>query len=191
MFNFELILFDNETVSLPILELNIEAVSEVFSFNANPADRSVVDAFKSILVLKVAVSDLFNLVFILFDKETVSLPILELNIPEVSDVFNFKLADKLLELFIESILFDKETVSVPILSETYCVLANVPDTGKVTLLAAVVVIVKSPTPLVMILFAIVIVLPLLLTPVPPLLLDNIPVIVEAESEKIELFDVKE
>ena len=94
-------------------------------------------------------------------------------------------------LFIESILLDNEIVSVPILSETYCVLAKVPDTGKVTLLAAVVVIVKSPIPLVMMLFAIVIVLPLLLTPVPPLLLVKIPVIVEAESEKIELFDVKE
>ena len=67
----------------------------------------------------------------------------------------------------------------------------VPDVGKVILLAAFVVIVRSPTPLVMILFAMVIVLPLLLTPVPPLLLDKIPVIVEAESEKIELFDVKE
>ena len=67
IFNFVFILFDNETVSLPILELNIEVVSAVFSFNANPADRSVVDAFKSILELKVAVSDLFNLVFILFD----------------------------------------------------------------------------------------------------------------------------
>ena len=66
-----------------------------------------------------------------------------------------------------------------------------PDTGKVTLLAAVVVIVKSPTPLVIMLFAMVIVFPLLLTPVPPLLLDKIPEIVEAESEKIELFDVKE
>ena len=67
----------------------------------------------------------------------------------------------------------------------------VPEVGKETLLAAVVVIVRSPTPLVMMLFAMVIVLPLLLTPVPPLLLDKIPVIVEAESEKIELFDVKE
>ena len=106
-------------------------------------------------------------------------------------MFNFKLADKLLALFMESILFDNEIVSVPILSETYCVLAKVPDTGKVTLLAAVVVIVSSPTPLVTMLFAIVIVLPLLLMPVPPLLLDKIPVIVVAESENIALFDVKE
>ena len=66
-----------------------------------------------------------------------------------------------------------------------------PEVGKVTLLAAVVVIVSSPTPLVTMLFAMVIVLPLLLTPVPPLLLDKIPVIVVAESEKIALFDVNE
>ena len=66
-----------------------------------------------------------------------------------------------------------------------------PEVGKVTLLAAVVVIVSSPTPLVTMLFAMVIVLPLLLMPVPPLLLVNIPVIVVAESEKIALFDVNE
>jgi hypothetical protein len=106
-------------------------------------------------------------------------------------MFNFKFVDKLLALFIESILLDNEIVSVPILSETNCVLAKVPEVGKVTLLAAVVVIVRSPTPLVMILFAMVIVLPLLLTPVPPLLLDKIPVIVVAESENIALFDVNE
>jgi hypothetical protein len=82
-------------------------------------------------------------------------------------------------------------VSCPILSETYTVLAKVPDSGNVTLLAAVVVIVKSPTPLVIRLFAIVIVLPLLSTPVPPLLLDKIPVMVVADSEKIALFDVNE
>jgi hypothetical protein len=69
--------------------------------------------------------------------------------------------------------------------------ASVPELGKVILLAAVVVIVRSPIPLVMILFAMVIVLPLLLTPVPPLLLDKIPVIVVAESENIALFDVNE
>ena len=66
-----------------------------------------------------------------------------------------------------------------------------PEVGKVTLLAAVVVIVSSPTPLVTMLFAMVIVLPLLLTPVPPLLLVKIPVIVVAESEKIALLDVNE
>ena len=137
------------------------------------------------------VSEIFNFVLILFDKATVSLPILELNITDVSEMFNFKLADKLLALFIESILFDNEIVSVPILSETNCVLAKVPDTGKVTLLAAVVVIVRSPTPLVIKLFAMVIVLPLLFTPVPPLLLVKIPVIVVAESEKIALLDVNE
>jgi len=92
---------------------------------------------------------------------------------------------------LESPTVSLEIVSVPILSETNCVLANVPEVGKVTLLAAVVVIVRSPIPLVMMLFAMVMVLPLLLTPVPPLLLDKIPVMVVAESEKIALFDVNE
>ena len=81
------------------------------------------------------------------------------------------------------VLFVKVSVPVKV--------AIVPEVGKVTLLAAVVVKVSSPTPLVTKLFAMVIVLPLLLTPVPPLLLVNIPVIVVAESEKIALFDVNE
>jgi hypothetical protein len=81
------------------------------------------------------------------------------------------------------VLFVKISVPVKV--------AIVPEVGKVTLLSAVVVIVSSPTPLVTMLFAIVIVLPLLLMPVPPLLLDKIPVIVVAESEKIALLDVNE
>ena len=81
------------------------------------------------------------------------------------------------------ILFDKEIVSAPILSETNFVLANKPSVGKVILLAPVVVIVKSPMPLVVKLLAIVIFFPLLLTPVPPFVLGKIDVIVVAESEK--------
>ena len=114
-----------------------------------------------------------------------------LNIAAVSEIFNFKLEDEIFALFKESILRDNERVSLPILSDTYWVFANVPETGKVTLLAAVVVIVKSPIPLVTILFAIVIVFPLLFTPVPPFALDKTPVRVEAESENVELLDVKE
>ena len=64
--------------------------------------------------------------------------------------------------------------------------AKVPEVGKVTLLAAVVVMVKSPIPFVTILFAMVIVLPLLLIPVPPLVLGKIVVIVVAESEANDL-----
>ena len=59
--------------------------------------------------------------------------------------------------------------------------ASVPVVGKMTLLLAVVVIDKSPTPFVIILLAIVIVLPLLFTPVPPLILGTIVPIVNAES----------
>jgi amino acid transporter len=75
--------------------------------------------------------------------------------------------------------------------------AMVINTGSIALLAFVFgdymtkVVPLGPHSVIYWAFAIVIVLPLLLTPVPPLLLDNIPVIVEAESEKIELFDVKE
>ena len=63
---------------------------------------------------------------------------------------------------------------------------KVPEVGKVTLLAAVVVITKSPIPLVAKLLAIVIVLPLLLIPVPPFVLGKIVVIVVAESEANDL-----
>ena len=76
-------------------------------------------------------------------------------------------------------------VSVAILSETYCVFAKVPDTGKITLLAAVVVMVKSPIPFVIILLPNVIDLPLLLIPVPPLEPGNIELIVNEESANLE------
>ena len=59
--------------------------------------------------------------------------------------------------------------------------AKVPEIGKVTLLFAVVVIVKSPMPFVIKLFAMVIVLPLLLIPVPPFVLGKMDEIVVAES----------
>jgi hypothetical protein len=111
MLNFLFILFDNETVSLPILELNIAEVSEIFNFALVAAP--VLLAKTSIRELKLAVSRanrllniievsaMFNFLFILLDSETVSLPILELNIAEVSEIFNFA-----------SILFDKVIVSL-------------------------------------------------------------------------------
>ena len=124
----------------------------------------------------------------------VSLVILFDSMLEVSEIFNFKAEDvafadaRLLIAFVllvfnSLILLDNEIVSVPILSETNWVFAKRPLVGKVTLLVAVVVIVKSPTPFEIILFAMVIVFPLLFTPVPPLILGKIEVIVIAESEK--------
>ena len=68
-----------------------------------------------------------------------------------------------------------ERVSVP------ARVARVPDVGKITVLAAVVVMVKSPIPFVIILLAMVIVLPLLFTPVPPLILGTIVPIDNEES----------
>ena len=62
---------------------------------------------------------------------------------------------------------------------------SVPEVGKIILLAAVVVMVKSPIPLVIILLPKVIVLPLLLIPVPPLAPGKIELMVVAESENFE------
>ena len=64
--------------------------------------------------------------------------------------------------------------------------ANVPDVGNITLLAAVVEMVKSPTPLVTKLLATVIVLPVFATPVPPLDPGKIPDIETAESAYFEV-----
>ena len=128
---------------------------------------------------------------ILLDKEIVSLPILLDNMVAVSEMFNFKAAELPEETLKALILLDKEIVSAPILSETNFVLANKPSVGKVTLLAPVVVIVKSPIPLVVILLAIVMFLPLLFTPVPPFILGKIVVMVVAESAKLALAALKE
>ena len=59
--------------------------------------------------------------------------------------------------------------------------ASVPVVGKIILLAAVVVMVKSPIPFVIILLAMVIVLPLLFTPVPPFILGTMVPIDKVES----------
>jgi hypothetical protein len=53
------------------------------------------------------------------ERLIVSRAILNDNMLEVSEIFNFKLADELLAVFIESILFDNDIVSLAILSETY------------------------------------------------------------------------
>ena len=68
---------------------------------------------------------------------------------------------------------------------------NVPDVGNITLLAAVVVIVKSPTPLVIKLLATVIVLPVFATPVPPFAPGKILAMVPEESAYFEVSEVKE
>ena len=83
--------------------------------------------------------------------------------------------------FIASILFESEMVSDANLSETYFVFARSPVVGKLILLAPVVVKVISPTPLNEIFCAIEIVLPLLLTPVPPFALGTMVLIDIAES----------
>ena len=108
------------------------------------------------------------------------------NIKPVSVIFNFS-TDALPELILKaSIRFDKEIVSVAILSETYLVFANKPVKGKLTLLAPVVVMVISPTPLKFMFWASVIVLPSLLTPVPPLEPGTIVLIDIAESATVDL-----
>ena len=70
-------------------------------------------------------------------------------------------------------------------------LAKVPKVGNITLLAAVVVMVKSPIPLVIKLFATVIVLPVFAIPVPPLDPGKIPDIEAAESAYFEVSAAKE
>ncbi len=67
-----------------------------------------------------------------------------------------------------------------------CLETNVPEVGNITLLAAVVVMVKSPIPFVIKLFASVIVLPVLATPVPPFDPGKILEIVPAESAYFEV-----
>lgn len=146
------------------------------------------------------------------DNETVSLANLLESIAEVSAKFNFApevapVAKAKAPTFCETykvvaIVLSAVAVSCvivtgrPIITGEEIVLlvsvsapaivAKVPEVGKVTLLAAVVVMVKSPIPFVTILFAMVIVLPLLLIPVPPFVLGKIVVIVVAESEANDL-----
>ena len=69
-------------------------------------------------------------------------------------------------------------------SATSFVVANVPDVGKITLLAPVVVTVRSPIPLVIILLPKVIVFPALFTPVPPFEPGSIELMVVAESANL-------
>ena len=88
-------------------------------------------------------------------------------------------------------LLDKESLSDFSKSVIFFVVAIVPEVGKITLLAAVVVIVKSPMPLVIILLANVIVFPLLFTPVPPFDPGRIELIVMAESAYLAFNAVKE
>ena len=88
------------------------------------------------------------------------------------------------------ILSDNDIVSDFNISPMSFKVAIVPEVGKITLLLAVVVIVKSPTPFVIILLPKVIVLPLLSTPVPPLDPGKIELIVNEESENLEFNAVK-
>ena len=108
VFTFKLILSDNETVSLPILLVNIIDVSPIFrypEFGSPGLPTSLV----------------FNKL-ILFDKEVVSLWIRLLNIADVSLIFNLKPV-------VVSILafnwFFKNPICVAILFWTYFMLATV------------------------------------------------------------------
>ena len=158
-----------------------------------------------------------NLILILFDKEIVSLPILFESISDVSLKFNLSPATKEVEAakaltFLETnkvvaIVLSAVVVSCvivvgrPIINGERIVLlekvsdpasvANVPEIGKITLLEAVVVIVKSPIPLVKKLLAIEIVLSVLATPVPPFEPGKILEIVPEESENLEVSEVNE
>ena len=79
-----------------------------------------------------------------------------------------------------------ENVSVP------AKVAKVPAVGKMILLAAVVVMVKSPIPLVIMLFAMEIVFPLLFKPVPPFSLGIMTAPIDkAESATLALVANKE
>ena len=147
--------------------------------------------------------------FILFDSETVSLANLLDNIAEVSNRFNFSsavalnvldkpliclLTNKVLAMVLSATVESCVTVTgrpnnfgdVKVLFEKVSVpvnVAKVPEVGKMILLAAVVVMVKSPMPLEIMLFAMEIVLPLLLKPVPPFSLGTILVTLVVESAK--------
>ena len=150
---------------------------------------------------------LFTSALILFDNEAVSLANLLDNIAAVSNKLNFPsaavptiplklliclLTNKVVAIVLSAIVESCVTVmGLPVkvgddnvLFENVSVpanVANVPAVGKIILLAAVVVMVKSPIPFVIMLFAIEIVLPLLFKPVPPFSLG----IITAPMDKAE------
>ena len=150
---FKLILLDKETVSLPILLVNIAAVSAIFSFS--PAVAPVATA--NVLICLAT-----NKVVAMVLSATVESCVTVTGLPVIT-------GDTMVLLV---------NVSVP------AKVAMVPVVGNIKLLAAVVVMVKSPIPLVIILLASVIVLSLLLTPVPPFVLGKIEVMVPVESENL-------
>ena len=127
------------------------------------------------------------MVSILFDKFAVSNFLkYGFNIDAVSEIFNFNA-----EVFpaltpMASIRLESEIVSVAIRSVTYCVLASNPVKGKLILLAPVVVIVISPTPLKFKFCASVMVLPSLFIPVPPFDPGTIVLMDIAESATVDL-----
>ena len=120
--------------------------------------------------------------FPLANKESVIVVLPLTNKDESIFAFNLS-AFKLILYVIESMSdFSKSEISF--------VVASVPEVGNITLLAAVVVMVKSPMPLVIILLPNVIVFPLLFTPVPPFDPGNIEFIVIAESANFAFNAVK-
>ena len=124
---------------------------------------------------------------ILFDKLAVSTFLkYGFNILAVSEILTFKEVALLADRLIALIRLDNETVSVPIRSVTYCVFANKPVVGNDILLAPVVVMVISPVPLKVKFCPSVIVLPSLLTPVPPFDPGTMVLIAMAESATVAL-----
>ncbi len=123
-----------------------------------------------------------NLILILLDKLAVSNFLkYGFNMDAVSEIFTFNAEVLPEETPNALILFESDMVSEAIRSDTYCVLASKPVRGKLILLAPVVVILISPTPLKFKFCASVMVLPSLFTPVPPLDPGTIVLIDNAES----------
>ena len=93
IFIFKLILLESATVSLPNLLVNIKDVSVKFTFKASAAVALAISAAKSTPLLATASEIAFSTevpnALILFDKDTVSLANLLVNIKEVSEKFTF------------------------------------------------------------------------------------------------------
>ena len=97
IFVFKLILLESDAVSLANLFVSIKDVSAIFTFKFSAAIALAISAAKSAPLLATASEIVFSTevpnALILFDKDTVSLANLLLNINAVSAIFVFKLMD--------------------------------------------------------------------------------------------------
>ena len=163
VFTFRLILLDSEAVSLSILLLNITDVSAIFNFA--PADVSSVE-----------LSLVFN----------------ELISESITDFTNCVLATELSLLLISGV----GVLGVPkkvgeskyllIKVSKLSLVTKVPLSGKVSVVGPAVLNFKFPNPCISKFLPSVIVLPVLLTPVPPCDAGKIPAIEVAESATTDL-----